>query len=105
MWITEAFKWGRWLFIMIKGLFILYFTSKAIKRYRETRGGVLIHFESVIMAGIMILDLILMGFEIYHDINFVFIVFTINALMQISSSHFIFRHSMNSLKFKTPFIK
>ena len=33
MWVTEAFKWGRRIFIMVKGVLILYFAGKAINRY------------------------------------------------------------------------
>lgn len=97
MWITEAFKWGRRIFIMVKGILILYFAGKAIKRYANTRHH-WVSFESLILAGIIILDLVLMSFELYHDINLILAVFTLNSLMQLSASHYLFTKSLNSMK-------
>ena len=93
MWVTEAFKWGRRIFIMVKGLLILYFTGKAIKRYEDTRKH-WFSFETAILFGITILDLVLMIFELYHDLNLILAVFTLNSLMQLASSHFLFTKSL-----------
>jgi len=97
MWVTEAFKWGRRIFIMVKGMLILYFTGKAIKRYENTR-KYWFSFETMILFGIAILDLVLMIFELYHDLNLILAVFTLNSLMQLSSSHFLFTKSLKSMK-------
>ncbi len=96
MWVTEAFKWGRRIFIMVKGLLILYFTGKAIKRYEDTRKH-WVSFETAILFGITILDLVLMIFELYHDLNLILAVFTLNSLMQLASSHFLFTKSLYSM--------
>jgi hypothetical protein len=65
---------------MVKGVMILYFAAKAIKRYENTR-KYWVSFESMILVGITILDLVLMLFELYHDLNLILAVFTINSLM------------------------
>ena len=93
MWVTEAFKWGRRIFIMVKGMLILYFAGKAIKRYESTRKQ-WVSFETMILFGITILDLVLMIFELYHDLNLILAVFTLNSLMQLASSHFIYTKSL-----------
>ena len=93
MWVTEAFKWGRRIFIMVKGMLILYFAGKAIKRYEYTRKH-WVSFETMILFGITILDLVLMIFELYHDLNLILAVFTLNSLMQLASSHFISTKSL-----------
>lgn len=93
MWITEAFKWGRRIFIMVKGMLILYFAGKAIKRYENTRKH-WVSFETMILFGIAILDLVLMIFELYHDLNLILAVFSLNSLMQLASSHFISTKSL-----------
>ena len=97
MWVAEAFKWGRRIFIMVKGVLILYFAGKAIRRYEHTRKS-WISFETMILFGITILDLILMAFELYHDLNLILAVFTLNSLMQLSSSHFLFTKTLQSMK-------
>ena len=96
MWVTEVFKWGRRIFIMVKGFLILYFAGKAIKRYEDTR-KYWFSFETMILFGIAILDIVLMIFELYHDLNLIFAVFTLNSLMQLSSSHFLFTRFLKSL--------
>jgi hypothetical protein len=48
---------------MVKGVLILYFAAKAIKRYENTRKH-WVSFESMILVGITILDLVLMLFEL-----------------------------------------
>jgi hypothetical protein len=65
---------------MVKGVMILYFAAKAIKRYENTR-KYWVSFETMILVGITILDLVLMLFELEHDLNLILAVFSINSLM------------------------
>jgi len=62
-WIAEVFRWGRRIFIIVKGLAILYFTVKAVGRYHQTRATMLL-FQIFMLVGILALDILLMAFEI-----------------------------------------
>jgi len=86
-WVSELFRWGRRIFIMVKGLAILYFALKGVYRYNKTRSTILL-FQVYILFGILALDLILMGFEIEHNVNLVLAVFTVNSLMKLSSAYY-----------------
>ena len=79
-WVADAFRWGRRIFILVKGIAILYFAGKSIIRYRQTRNK-LVSFETAILFGIIVLDLVIMAFEMHHDVNLIFTVFLINSFM------------------------
>jgi hypothetical protein len=87
-WIAEVFRWGRRLFIIAKGLFILYLCVKSIHRYHKTRTTLLL-FQIYMLFGILILDILLMAFEVHHDVNIIFSLFVINSLMKQASAYYI----------------
>jgi cytochrome c oxidase assembly factor CtaG len=78
----ELFKWGRRLFIIIKGIAILYLSLTFIVRYRRTF-KTFNKFEICIFMGVIALDLTLILFEIWHSLNVIYSVFMLNMLMKM----------------------
>ena len=95
-WIADVFRWGRRLFIIVKGLAILFFALKAVGRYHQTRSTMLL-FQIFVMTGILALDILLMAFEIQHNVNIIFAVFVLNSLMKTSSAYYIQRKCLDAL--------
>ena len=87
-WIADVFRWGRRIFIIVKGLAILYFAVKAVDRYHQTHATMLL-FQIFMLIGILCLDILLMAFEIQHNLNVIFSVFILNSLMKQCSAYYI----------------
>lgn len=92
----EIFKWGRRLFIIAKGLVILYLSVTFILRYRKTFKSFK-KFEIWIFIGVIALDLALILFELWHSLNVIFAVFLLNSMMKMQSAWQIHRRCIQTL--------
>jgi hypothetical protein len=78
----EVFKWFRRIFIITKGLVILGLSLTFIYRYTKYKKSFNL-FENWILIGVIVLDMALIVFEVWHSTNVIFAVFVLNALMKM----------------------
>jgi hypothetical protein len=78
----EVFKWFRRIFIITKGLVILGLSITFIYRYTKYKKTFNL-FENWILLGVIVLDMALIVFEVWHSTNVIFAVFVLNALMKM----------------------
>lgn len=84
----EAFKWFRRVFLISKGLFILYLSIRFIYRYYKSEKK-LLQLEILMLAGIIYLDMMIIVFELWHSVNVIYAVFVFNSVMKmVSAFHF-----------------
>jgi hypothetical protein len=85
--IGEAFKWFRRIFIITKGLVILYLSLNFIYRYYRSEKKIL-QLEIIMLAGLILLDLLIIVFELWHSVNIIYSVFVFNAIMKAVSAFY-----------------
>lgn len=97
MGLGDIFKWGRRIFIFVKGLILFYMAVRCSQRYEKTF-GTWFQFEVGIFLGIIVLDLTLWGFEFAaHDLNLIFAIFIVNSVMKMLSAYRIQREYLDSI--------
>ena len=84
----EIFKWIRRFFIVTKGLVILYLSITFVYRYYKTFKTVW-KFEILIFVGVIILDMALILFEVWHSLNVIFAVFMLNCFMKMNTAFYL----------------
>ena len=81
----EVFKWCRRLFLISKGLFIMFLSFRFIFRYKKTTGYWLT-FENIMLLGIILLDADIIVFELYHSLDVIYSNFLLNSIMKMATA-------------------
>ena len=82
-----VFMWFRRLFIIAKGLFIIYLSVKFIIRYKKGTNK-WITLENIMLVGIIILDMDIILFELWHSLNVIYSVFFLNCIMKMVTAYY-----------------
>lgn len=93
----EVFKWFRRLFLITKGLVILYLSLNFILRYRRTH-KTFFQLEVIMLFGIIILDLEIIWFELWHSVNVIFSIFVLNGIMKMVTAFYFQLKCLHSLR-------
>lgn len=93
----EAFKWFRRIFLIAKGLVILYLSLNFIYRYYRSEKK-LLQLEIIMLSGIIVLDVMVIWFELWHSVNIIYSIFIINATMKMVSAFYFQTKCLHSLR-------
>lgn len=93
----EAFKWFRRIFLIVKGLVILYLSLNFIFRYYRSEKKIL-QLEIIMLSGIIFLDIMVIVFELWHSVNIIYSVFVFNAGMKMVSAYYFQLKCLHSLR-------
>lgn len=94
-----VFKWFRRLFLIAKGLFIMYLSTRFVFRYKQTYKR-WFQFETIMLLCIIILDMDIIVFEVWHSLNVIYSCFFLNSIMKMASAYYFQIKCMNSLRIK-----
>jgi len=56
--------------------------------------------ETIMLSGIIILDLDIIAFEIYHSLEIIYSVFLINSIMKMFTAYYFQMRCLNALNMK-----
>ena len=96
--VQEFFFWFRKIFIMIKCILIIYTSSYAIGRYKQSYKK-WSTFEVWLFIAVTLMTVKLIIFEfIVHNLNLLFYIFLINSALRLATNHSLFVRSYGVLE-------